>query len=120
MKYCLDKWSGNHKFGKVEECYLKCFKQPKRIHGSCEDYRASATIDLDHDRYDRNKKLDIPVQVLWGKNGVIGKQFKPIKIWQKYSNKKVVGVAVKSGHFIPEQNPKETIKQLKSFFLKNA
>ena len=55
-----------------------------------------------------------------GKNGVIGKQFKPIKIWQKYSNKKVVGVAVKSGHFIPEQNPKETIKQLKSFFLKNA
>ena len=120
MKNCLDKWSGNHKFGKVEEGYLKCFKQPKRIHGSCEDYRASATIDLDHDRYDRKKKLNIPVQVLWGKNGVIGKQFKPIKIWQKYSNKKVVGVAVKSGHFIPEQNPKETIKQLKSFFLKNA
>ena len=70
--------------------------------------------------YDRKKKLNIPVQVLWGKNGVINKQFKPIKIWQKYSNKKVVGVAVKSGHFIPEQNPKETIKQLKSFFLKNA
>ena len=110
----------HHKFGKVEEGYLKCFKQPKRIHGSCEDYRASATIDLDHDRYDRKKKLNIPVQVLWGKNGVIAKQFKPIKIWQKYSNKKVLGVAVKSGHFIPEQNPKETIKQLKSFFLKNA
>ena len=35
MKNCLDKWSGNHKFGKVEEGYLKCFKQPKRIHGSC-------------------------------------------------------------------------------------
>ena len=55
-----------------------------------------------------------------GKNGIIGKQFKPIKIWQKYSDKKVLGVAVKSGHFIPEQNPKETIKQLKSFFLKNV
>jgi len=68
----------------------------------------------------KRKKLNIPVQVLWGKKGVIGKQFKPIKIWQKYSNKKVIGVAVKSGHFIPEQNPKETIKQLKSFFLKNA
>ena len=120
MKSCLDKWSGKHNFGKVEESYLKCFKQFKRIHGSCEDYRASASIDLDHDKYDRKKKLNIPVQVLWGKNGVIGKQFKPIKIWQKYSNKKVLGVAVKSGHFIPEQNPKETIKQLKSFFLKNA
>ena len=56
MKNCLDKWSGNHKFGKVEESYLKCFKQPKRIHASCEDYRASATIDLEHDRHDRKKK----------------------------------------------------------------
>ena len=120
MKNCLDKWSGKHKFGNVEEAYLKSFKQFKRIHGSCEDYRASATIDLEHDKKDRNKKLNIPIQVLWGKKGVIEKQFKPIKIWQKYSNKKVVGVAVKSGHFIPEQNPKETIKQLKSFFLKNV
>ena len=120
MKNCLDKWSGNHKFGKVEKEYLKSFKQKKRIHASCEDYRASASIDLEHDKKDRNKKLNIPKQVLWGKSGVIGKQFKPIKIWQNYSNKKVVGVAVKSGHFIPEQNPKETIKQLKSFFLKNA
>ena len=68
--------------------------------------------------YNNIRKLNIPVQVLWGKNGVIGKQFKPIKIWQKYSNKKVFGFAVKSGHFIPEQNPKETIKHLKFFFKK--
>ena len=46
MKSCLDKWSGNHNFGKVEEAYLKSFRQFKRIHGSCEDYRASATIDF--------------------------------------------------------------------------
>ena len=81
MKSCLDKWSGNHKFGKVEENYLKCFKQPKRIHGSCEDYRAYANIDLEHEKKDRKKKLNIPVQVLWGSKGVIGKQFKLIKIW---------------------------------------
>ena len=120
MKSCLDKWSGKHNFGKIEEAYLKCFKQFKRIHGSCEDYRASATIDLEHDKKDRNKKLNIPIQVLWGKKGVIGKQFKPIKIWQKYSKKKVTGFAINSGHFIPEQNPKETIKRLKNFFLKYA
>ena len=55
MKGCLDKWSGKHVFGKVEEEYLKAFKQFKRIHASCEDYRASATIDLEHDRKDRAK-----------------------------------------------------------------
>ena len=118
MKSCLDKWSGNHKFGKVEENYLKCFKQPKRIHGSCEDYRASATIDLDHDKKDRKKKLNIPVQVLWGSKGVIGKQFKPLKIWQRYTEKKVIGYPINSGHFIPEQNPNATIKHLTDFFLK--
>ena len=63
------------------------------------------------------KKLNIPIQVLWGKKGVIGKQFNSIKIWQKYSNKKIIGKTIDSGHFIPEQNPKEVIKQLKNFFL---
>ena len=120
MKSCLDKWSGNHKFGKVEEEYLKSFKQKKRIHASCEDYRASATIDLDHDKKDRKKRLNIPIQVLWGKHGVIGKQFDSIKIWKKYSSKKIYGLAINSGHFIPEQNPKETVKHLKNFFLKNV
>ena len=120
MKNCLDKWSGNHRFGKVEKEYLKSFKQKRRIHASCEDYRASASIDLEHDKKDRNKKLNIPMQVLWGKSGVIGKQFDSLKIWQKYSKKKIYGTGINSGHFIPEQNPKETIKNLKKFFNKYA
>ena len=120
MKNCLDKWSGNHRFGKVEKEYLKSFKQKRRIHASCEDYRASASIDLEHDKKDRNKKLNIPIQVLWGKSGVIGKQFDSLKIWQKYSKKKIYGTGINSGHFIPEQNPKETIKHLKKFFNKYA
>ena len=118
IKNCLNKWSGNHKFGNVKEAYLKSFKQKKRLHASCEDYRASATIDLEHDKKDRNKKLNIPIQILWGKRGVIGKQFNSIKIWQKYSNKKVYGAEINSGHFIPEQNPIQVIFQLKKFFLK--
>tara|TARA_B100000700_G_scaffold314422_1_gene400968 strand:- start:1413 stop:2291 length:879 start_codon:yes stop_codon:yes gene_type:complete len=120
MSNCLDKWSGNHKFGKAEESYLKFFKQNKRIHATCEDYRASSTIDLIHDKKDRAEKLNIPIQVLWGKNAVIGKQFKPIQIWQKYTKKKVLGYPINSGHFIPEQNPRATIKYLTDFFLNNS
>ena len=63
------------------------------------------------------KKLNIPIQVLWGKKGVIGKQFKPLKIWQKYTNKKIEGYPINSGHFIPEQNPKATVTHLTDFFL---
>ena len=62
--------------------------------------------------------LTIPIQVLWGNKGVVGKQFNSIKIWKKYTKKKVYGSSINSGHFIPEQNPKETIKHLKKFFNK--
>ena len=118
MKNCLDKWSGNNKFGRAEQIYLKAFKQKKRIHATCEDYRASASIDLEHDKKDRKKLINIPIQVLWGKEGVVGKQFNSLKIWKKYTKNKVYGAGIKSGHFIPEQNPKETIKHLKNFFNK--
>ena len=107
-------------FGNIEKEYLRCFKQKNRIYASCEDYRAAATIDLEHDKKDRNKKINIPIQVLWGKKGVVGKQFNSIKIWKKYTTKKVYGVEINSEHFIPEESPKQTIKHLKNFFLKYA
>ena len=107
-------------FRVTEGEYLRTFKQKKRIYATCEDYRAAATIDLEHDKKDRKKKLNIPIQVLWGKKGVVGKQFNPIKIWQKYTNKKVYGVEINSEHFIPEESPKQTVKYLKLFFLKNV
>ena len=74
------------------------------------------TIDLEHDKKDRNKKLNIPIQVLWGKKGVVGKQFNSIKIWQKYTNKKIYGAEINSDHFIPEESPKQTINHLKKIF----
>ena len=114
---CLNKWSGGQAFGLVEKEYLKAFQDPKRIHASCEDYRASNTIDLQHDKEDRHKKLNIPLLLLWGKNGVIGNQFEPISIWQNYFSKKVKGIAMDSGHFIPEEKPQEVIKHLKDFFV---
>ena len=117
MDQCLNKWSGGHQFGKIEEAYLKSFKQPKRIHASCEDYRAAASIDLEHDRLDRDQLLEIPIQILWGAKGVVGKQFKPKEIWQQYCSYKVVGRSLDSGHFIPEEKPLDTIKELTNFFL---
>jgi len=55
---------------------------------------------------------------LWGTKGVVGKQYNSNKIWKKYTKQKVYGNGINSGHFIPEQNPKETIKHLKKFFSK--
>jgi len=113
----LQKWSGGHEFGPAEEAYLAAFSQPERIHASCEDYRAAAGIDLEHDRADRDQLLNIPIQVLWGKHGVIGRKFSPIKVWQAYTTEKVSGCAMPTGHFIPEEDPKGVITKFNNFFL---
>ena len=116
MDACLQKWSGGHEFGEAENAYLEAFKDPKRIHANCEDYRAAATIDLVHDREDRDEKLDIPLQVLWGEKGVVGRKFKPIEVWQNYTTQSVIGQAMPTGHFIPEEDPEGTIAELTKFF----
>jgi len=51
--------------------YIRCFRDPRTIHATCEDYRAAATNDLEHDRKDLRKEHRMQVLALWGKQGVI-------------------------------------------------
>ena len=116
VNHCLQSWSGGFDFGELEECYLESFQEPQRIHASCEDYRAAATIDLQHDRADRHSPIDIPLHVLWGERGVVGRKFHPLKIWACYTTAPVTGRALPCGHFIPEEKPEATIAELRKFF----
>jgi len=95
--------------------YLRCFRDPATIHATCEDYRAGATIDLEHDRADRQDLLDIPILALWGANGIIGKLYKPLEVWRSYTNGPVSGGAVASGHYIPEEAPERLLSELAGF-----
>jgi haloacetate dehalogenase len=87
------------------------------MHAMCEDYRAAATIDLTHDRADRElgKKLRMPLHVLWGEHGLVHKCFKPLEDWKKVSNQ-VTGRAVACGHYIPEELPAELLNEARQFF----
>ncbi|WP_299934319.1 alpha/beta hydrolase [uncultured Pelagimonas sp.] len=95
--------------------YMRCFRDPACIHATCEDYRAAATIDLEHDRVDAGTKLSMPVQVLWGENGVVGTLYDVPKVWGQYA-KTVEAKALACGHFLPEEAPKETLAHLLNFF----
>jgi len=86
------------------------------IHGSCEDYRAAASIDIYDDEKTRNRKLNTPLLVLWGEKGFVNKIYDVIKVWQDYANN-VQGKTLPCGHFLPEEKPNEVIKELKDFFL---
>ncbi|MFN4166571.1 MAG: alpha/beta hydrolase, partial [Ferrovibrio sp.] len=63
--------------------YLRCFRDPATIHASCEDYRAAATIDIAHDDADGDRRLDCPLLVLWGQNGVIERCFDALALWRQ-------------------------------------
>jgi haloacetate dehalogenase len=95
--------------------YARCFRDPRTIHGTCEDYRASATIDLVHDRKDLKKKLRMPVLALWGRQGVIEALFDCLADWREVASD-VRGRALQCGHFIPEEKPDELVAELRRFW----
>lgn len=98
--------------------YERCFCRPEAIHSACEDYRASAGIDLLHDRESRasGQKIACDTLVLWGDRGVVNRMFAPVDLWQAQCAGKVTGEAVAAGHFIPEELPETTARALDDFF----
>jgi haloacetate dehalogenase len=97
--------------------YLSCVSDPATMHGMCEDYRAAASIDLEHDRIDRTagKKIECPVNVIWGKHGVVNRCFKPIEDWRRVATD-VRGRTLPCGHYIPEEVPEELLSEMTAFF----
>jgi haloacetate dehalogenase len=97
--------------------YERCFCRAESIHTACEDYRASAGIDLEHDRESRarGEKIACDTLVLWGAHGVVQRLFDPLALWQAQCAGAVTGWAMLAGHFIPEQLPEETAAALRSF-----
>jgi len=93
--------------------YRRCFT-PATMHAMCEDYRASAGIDLDHDRADGKKKLAMPLLAIWGTRGVVGTQFDCVAEWKRVA-RDVRGIAVDCGHFVPEERPRETLAAIRAF-----
>ena len=102
--------------------YERCFCQPETIHAMCEDYRASAGIDLEHDRASRarGEKIACETLVLWGQRGVVARLFDPLALWQAQCAVPVRGHSLAAGHFIPEELPLETAGHLGAFFLGQA
>lgn len=94
--------------------YLRCFT-PATIHASCEDYRASASIDLVHDEEGLGSKLSCPLLVLWGEKGFVGKKYDVIATWREKAED-VRGSSLPCGHFLPEEAPEGTLEALRGFF----
>ena len=95
--------------------YERC-RTPEMIHASCEDYRAAASIDLVHDRADREagRKVRCPVLALWGEHGVIEACFDPMDEWRRVAED-VRGKALPAGHYLAEEIPDLVTVELEKF-----
>lgn len=95
--------------------YIRCFKDPAAIHGSCEDYRAGASIDLVHDEADMDRKIECPLLAIWGTKGLVDRAYDVLAAWRERASD-VRGRALPCGHFLPEEAPEETLAELTRFF----
>ncbi|HJR73594.1 MAG TPA: alpha/beta hydrolase [Luteimonas sp.] len=101
--------------------YIEALRDPGRVHAICEEYRAAATIDRDHDREDllRGNRIACPTLALWSRSGALQTWYEseggPLALWQRWCDR-VEGEAVDAGHFFPEEIPPATTQRLSDFF----
>jgi haloacetate dehalogenase len=94
--------------------YLRVFRIPGTLHAMCEDYRAGASIDFEHDGADLDTQVRCPLLVLWGERGSVNGRYDALAVWkQRAAN--VTGQLLPGGHSFQETHPRETIAALRAF-----
>ncbi|WP_379063073.1 alpha/beta fold hydrolase [Mesorhizobium sp. UC22_110] len=119
----LDEWgSAPETFPRaVREAYAAALRDPAQIHAICEEYRAAATVDREHDRADlqAGRQIDCPLLALWSVHGGLASWYEeaggPLGIWRRWA-RDVRGHSVDGGHFFPEEKPEATAGLLREFF----
>jgi haloacetate dehalogenase len=117
---------GQGSFGpEILEEYVATYRDPARVHGICEEYRAAATIDVEHDRADKEsgKRIECPMLHLWARGGTLdtlyGKDGGPLAIWRQWAPR-AEGRAMEGGHFFPEENPDGTAALVTEFLSRSG
>ncbi|MBI3452022.1 MAG: alpha/beta hydrolase [Rhodospirillales bacterium] len=95
--------------------YRRCFAEPDSIRATCEDYRAGASVDFEHDAQDYGqRKIACPVLAIWGDRGLAKRRDDPLVVWREWAAD-VRGHGVDCGHFLAEEAPAETHAALEAF-----
>jgi len=96
--------------------YLRCFRNIETIHASCEDYRAAASIDLEHDEADINRTIECPLLALWGEHAPMHRLYDVAAAWRECATN-VTGKSLPGTHYFAEEIPELVAAELETFFL---
>jgi haloacetate dehalogenase len=120
LEHTLASWTAKKELSAFDpralEHYRQAFDDPSRIHSTCECYRAGAFIDRLQDEEDikAGRKITVPLLAMWGDSGIPSSGISPLDVWREFG-RDVQGVAIKSGHFVPEENPEACLDALLRF-----
>jgi haloacetate dehalogenase len=107
----------------VRSAYAEALRAPGHPQAICEEYRAAAGIDIEHDRVDRTAgiRISCPVLALWSADGPLERWYPegPLALWRQWGHD-VRGQAIEGGHFFPEASPAQTILALRTFFTRSS
>ena len=121
LDHTLASWTGDGSLKSFAPealaAYRAAFREPERVHATCEDYRAGATIDRALDEADRaaGRKIAAPLLALWGAKGIPARGESPLAVWRRWASD-VSGKGIECGHFLPEEAPRATAEALAAFF----
>ncbi len=119
--HTLETWTGGRNLDCFDPAALAIYKaaldDPMRIHAVCEDYRAGARADRQHDEADRaaGQRIACPTLALWGSSYVGKGGADPLAIWRPWCSGSLEGAEIASGHFLAEENPAATLAALLPF-----
>lgn len=120
LEHTLSSWTAAKDLSSFEEAALEhyrgAFDDPSRIHATCECYRAGAFIDRlqDEENLNAGNKIGVPLLAMWGESGIPSSGVAPVEVWHDYA-KDVEGASIRSGHFVPEENPDDCVEALLGF-----
>jgi haloacetate dehalogenase len=106
----------------VREAYVEALRDPVHVHAICEEFRAAATVDYEHDLADRRagRRINCPVLVMWSAGSALDTWYTeaggPLGVWRIWAND-VQGQSMQGGHFFPEELPKDTADRFADFFV---
>lgn len=117
VDYMLDGWSADAGAfpAEVRAAYVDQFSRPATVHAICEQYRAAATLDCEHDAADRGRRrISCPTLGLWSETGPVGSWYDPYDVWSGWCDD-FRGKPISAGHLLPEEAPDETVRHLLEF-----
>jgi len=125
LDYTLARWSKSKDLRAFDPRalaeYRLHFSTPEHIHATCNDYRASQTCDLLDDEADESngERIACPLLVLWGDAGIPNQVPDIVGLWRRWAEN-LETAEVTAGHFLPEENPQETLDHLLPFLARHV